>query len=157
MILYIFSCQLWLILCVSVIIIHVGTFSRRLTFSSINFCLDKSDVHKEQACDCFTLVSFSGEGGASIGVRTRCSHTVQAKQSTQVLSQYNRVSHLIKSLSELPISQGLFFLLTPRKRKKNLLMEFLKPKITVFTYMYSNCQLYDYQIEGIGKYMFWTL
>lgn len=126
MFLYIFSCQLWLILCVSVIIIHVGTFSRRLTFSSINFCLDKSDVHKEQACDCFTLVSFSGEGGASIGVRTRCSHTVQAKQSTQVLSQYNRVSHLIKSMSELPISQGLFFLLTPRKRKKNLLMEFLK-------------------------------
>lgn len=40
-------------------------------------------------------------------------------------------------------------------------MEFLKkkikPKITVFTYMYSNCQLYDYQKEGIGKYMFWTL
>lgn len=118
MILYIFSCQLWLILCVSVIIIHVGSFSRRLTFSSINFCLDKSDMHKAESCDCLSLVSFSGEGGASIGVRTRCSHTVQAKQSTQVLSQYNRVSHLIKSMSELPISQGLFFLLTPWKGKK---------------------------------------
>lgn len=23
--------------------------------------------------------------------------------------------------------------------------------------MYSNCQLYDYQIEVLGKYMFWTL
>lgn len=79
-------------------------------------------MHKAESCDCLSLVSFSGEGGASIGVRTRCSHTVQAKQSTQVLSQYNRVSHLIKSMSELPISQGLFFLLTPWKgKKKNIL------------------------------------
>lgn len=23
--------------------------------------------------------------------------------------------------------------------------------------MYSNCKLYDYQIEVLGKYMFWTL
>lgn len=42
-------------------------------------------------------------------------------------------------------------------------MEFLKKKNIVknllyFTYyMYSNCQLYDYQIEVLGKYMFWTL
>lgn len=83
-------------------------------------------MHKANEGNVIVLVLFSGEGGASIGVRTRCSHTVQAKQPTQVLSQYNRVSHLIKSMSEWPISQGLFFLLTPRKRKKNLLMEFLK-------------------------------
>lgn len=49
-------------------------------------------------------VSFTGESGAGLGVRTGCCYSVQTQQSAQVLSQHHRVSTLPCSSYKLTLA-----------------------------------------------------